>query len=944
MIDKITIKGARQHNLKNIDIELPKNEFIVITGVSGSGKSSLAFDTIYSEGQRRYVESLSAYARQFIGQMNKPEVDSIEGLSPAISIEQKTTNRNPRSTVGTITEVYDYLRLLFAHIGIAHCPICHTAVEKQSIDEIVESIMSKFDEGSKIILLSPVVKDKKGTHKNIFLNLFKKGFVRARVNGEVLYLEDEIELDKNKKHNIEVVVDRLVLKKDDKDFESRLTQSIEAAIELSNGKLIVNDGKSDYLYSENYSCPNHEDVSIPELNPRLFSFNAPYGACPECKGLGKKLEVDENKLIENPDLSIEDGGMYIPGAMARKGYSWEIFRAMAKAAKIDLTKPVKDLTKKELDIIFYGYDEKFKFDYTGGDFDFHGYKEYEGAVKNLERRYYESFSEAQKEEIENRYMVERICKVCKGKRLKDEVLAVTVNDKNIMEICDMSIKNSLDFFMNLNLTEKQEKIAKEILKEIRERLTFMTNVGLDYLTLSRETKTLSGGESQRIRLATQIGSGLTGVLYVLDEPSIGLHQKDNDKLLATLNRLKELGNTLIVVEHDEDTMMQADKILDIGPGAGTFGGEVVAFGSPKEIMKNKNSITGKFLSGKEEIEIPKKRRKWNKTLKLFGAKGNNLKNIDVEFPLGVMTVVTGVSGSGKSTLVNSTLYPILFNQLNKGKLYPLKYDKIEGLEELEKVINIDQTPIGRTPRSNPATYTKLFDDIRDIFAETQDAKLHGFKKGRFSFNVKGGRCEACQGAGILKIEMNFLPDVYVECEVCKGKRYNKETLDVYYKGKNIYDVLEMSVLEAYDFFKNIPTLERKLKVLIDVGLDYIKLGQPATTLSGGEAQRIKLATELSKMSKGNTVYILDEPTTGLHFQDIKKLLEVLNRLLEKGNTVIIIEHNLDVIKTADHIIDIGVDGGENGGTVVATGTPEEIAKSKKSYTGKYIAKILKKKK
>ena len=944
MIDKITIKGARQHNLKNIDIELPKNEFIVITGVSGSGKSSLAFDTIYSEGQRRYVESLSAYARQFIGQMNKPEVDSIEGLSPAISIEQKTTNRNPRSTVGTITEVYDYLRLLFAHIGIAHCPICHTAVEKQSVDEIVESIMSKFDEGSKIILLSPVVKDKKGTHKNIFLNLFKKGFVRARVNGEVLYLEDEIELDKNKKHSIEVVVDRLVLKKDDKDFESRLTQSIEAAIELSNGKLIVNDGKTDYLYSENYSCPNHEDVSIPELNPRLFSFNAPYGACPECKGLGKKLEVDENKLIENPDLSIEDGGMYIPGAMARKGYSWEIFRAMAKAAKIDLTKPVKDLTKKELDIIFYGYDEKFKFDYTGGDFDFHGYKEYEGAVKNLERRYYESFSEAQKEEIENRYMVERICKVCKGKRLKDEVLAVTVNDKNIMEICDMSIKNSLDFFMNLSLTEKQEKIAKEILKEIRERLTFMTNVGLDYLTLSRETKTLSGGESQRIRLATQIGSGLTGVLYVLDEPSIGLHQKDNDKLLATLNRLKELGNTLIVVEHDEDTMMQADKILDIGPGAGTFGGEIVAFGSPKEIMKNKNSVTGKFLSGKEEIEIPKKRRKWNKTLKLLGAKGNNLKNIDVEFPLGVMTIVTGVSGSGKSTLVNSTLYPILFNQLNKGKLYPLEYDKIEGLEELEKVINIDQTPIGRTPRSNPATYTKLFDDIRDIFAETQDAKLHGFKKGRFSFNVKGGRCEACQGAGILKIEMNFLPDVYVECEVCKGKRYNKETLDVYYKGKNIYDVLEMSVLEAYDFFKNIPTLERKLKVLIDVGLDYIKLGQPATTLSGGEAQRIKLATELSKMSKGNTVYILDEPTTGLHFQDIKKLLEVLNRLLEKGNTVIIIEHNLDVIKTADHIIDIGVDGGENGGTVVAVGTPEEIAKSKKSYTGKYIAKILKKKK
>ena len=943
MIEKITIKGARQHNLKNIDIELPKNEFIVITGVSGSGKSSLAFDTIYSEGQRRYVESLSAYARQFIGQMNKPEVDSIEGLSPAISIEQKTTNRNPRSTVGTITEVYDYLRLLFAHIGTAHCPVCHTKVEKQSIDEIVESILTKFKDESKLILLAPVVKDKKGTHKNIFLNLFKKGFVRARVNGEILYLEDEIELDKNKKHSIEVVVDRLVLKKNDKDFESRLSQSIEAATELSNGKLIVNDGKEDYLYSENYSCPNHEDVSIPELNPRLFSFNAPYGACDECKGLGKKLAVDGNKLIENSELSIEDGGMYIPGAASRKGYSWEIFKSMAKAHKIDLKKPINKLSEKEMNIIFYGSDEKFRFDYEGEGFSFHGMREYEGAIRNLERRYYESFSESQKEEIENKYMIETLCSACNGKRLKDEVLAVTVNEKNIMEICEMSIKNSLDFFMNLKLNKNQEKIAKEILKEIRERLTFMTNVGLDYLTLSRETKTLSGGESQRIRLATQIGSGLTGVLYVLDEPSIGLHQKDNDKLLATLNRLKELGNTLIVVEHDEDTMMQADKILDIGPGAGTFGGEVVAFGSPKEIMKDKNSVTGQFLSGKEKIEVPKKRRKWDKTIKLFGAKGNNLKNINVEFPLGVMTVVTGVSGSGKSTLVNGTLYPILFNKLNKGKLYPLEYKKIEGLEELDKVINIDQTPIGRTPRSNPATYTKLFDDIRDIFAETQDAKMHGFKKGRFSFNVKGGRCEACQGAGITKIEMNFLPDVYVECEVCKGKRYNKETLDVYYKGKSIYDVLEMSVLEAYEFFKNIPSLERKLKVLIDVGLDYIKLGQPATTLSGGEAQRIKLATELSKMSKGNTVYILDEPTTGLHFQDIKKLLEVLNRLLEKGNTVIIIEHNLDVIKTADHIIDIGVDGGENGGTVVATGTPEQIAKSKKSYTGKYIAKILKKK-
>ncbi|MDY4010407.1 MAG: excinuclease ABC subunit UvrA, partial [Fusobacterium gastrosuis] len=883
------------------------------------------------------------YARQFIGQMNKPEVDSIEGLAPAISIEQKTTNRNPRSTVGTITEVYDYLRLLYAHIGTPHCPICNRKVERQSIDEIVDSVLTKFEENAKLVLLAPVVKDKKGTHKNIFLNLVKKGFVRARVNGEILYLEDEIELDKNKKHNIEVVIDRLVLKKEDKDFISRFTQSIEAATALSNGKLIINDGKNDFLYSENYSCPEHDEVSIPELNPRLFSFNAPYGACPECKGLGKKLEVDENKLIENTNLSINDGGIYIPGAANRKGYTWEVFKIMAKINKIDLDTPVKNLSKDALDIIFYGSEKQFRVDYDGDGFAVHGMREYEGAVKNLERRYYETFSEAQKEEIENKFMIEKICKVCNGKRLKDEVLAVTVNNKNIMEVCDMSIKKALNFFMDLELTKKQEKIAKEILKEIRERLNFMVNVGLDYLTLSRETKTLSGGESQRIRLATQIGSGLTGVLYVLDEPSIGLHQKDNDKLLATLNRLKELGNTLIVVEHDEDTMMQADKILDIGPGAGEFGGEIVAFGTPKEVMKNSNSVTGKFLSGKEKIEIPKKRRTWNKSIKLFGAKGNNLKNIDVKFPLGIMTVVTGVSGSGKSTLINSTLYPILFNQLNKGKLYPLEYTKIEGLEELEKVINIDQTPIGRTPRSNPATYTKLFDDIRDIFAETQDAKMHGFQKGRFSFNVKGGRCEACQGAGIIKIEMNFLPDVYVECEVCKGKRYNKETLEVYYKGKNIYDVLDMSVLEAYEFFKNIPSLEKKLKVLIDVGLDYIKLGQPATTLSGGEAQRIKLATELSKSSRGKTLYILDEPTTGLHFQDIKKLLEVLNRLIEKGNSVVIIEHNLDVIKTADYIIDIGIDGGENGGTVVATGTPEEIAKSKKSYTGKYIAKILKKK-
>lgn len=940
MLDKIVIKGAREHNLKNIDIEIPKNKFVVITGVSGSGKSSLAFDTIYSEGQRRYVESLSAYARQFIGQMTKPDVDSIEGLAPAISIEQKTTNRNPRSTVGTITEVYDYMRLLFAHIGTAHCPVCNRPVEKQSIEEIVEGALDRFQEGNKMIVLAPVIKDKKGTHKNLFLNLLKKGFVRARVNGEILYLEDEITLDKNKKHNIEVVIDRLVLKKEDKEFQSRLTQGVESASELSNGKIILNVNGEDFSYSENYACPEHEEVSIPDLTPRLFSFNAPFGACPECKGIGKKLEVDENKLIEDEELSILDGGMYIPGASSRKGYSWEIFKAMAKAFNIDISKPIKEMNKRDLDIVFHGASEKFRFDYEGDDFQFHGYKEYEGAVKNLERRYYETFSDAMKEEIENKYMIERVCKVCNGKRLKPEVLAVTVGDKNIMELCDMSIKDALSFFNQITLTPKQEKIAKEILKEIRERLSFMINVGLDYLSLGRETKTLSGGESQRIRLATQIGSGLTGVLYVLDEPSIGLHQKDNDKLLATLGRLKDLGNTLIVVEHDEDTMLQADEIIDIGPRAGAYGGEIVAHGTPKEVMENPQSLTGKYLKGKLKIEVPNSRRSWDKSLKIIGAKGNNLKNIDVEIPLGGMTVVTGVSGSGKSTLINHTLFPALFNKLNKGKLYPLEYKALEGTEYLEKVINIDQSPIGRTPRSNPATYTKIFDDIRTLFAETKDAKAHGFTKGRFSFNVKGGRCEACQGAGIIKIEMNFLPDVYVECEVCKGKRYNKETLDVFYKGKNISEVLNMSVAEAYEFFQNIPSLERKLKVLIDVGLDYIKLGQPATTLSGGEAQRIKLATELSKMTKGKTIYILDEPTTGLHFEDIRKLLEVLNRLVEKGNSVVIIEHNLDVIKTADYIIDIGPDGGDRGGTVVACGTPEDITKVEESYTGKYIKRML----
>lgn len=941
MLDKLIIKGAREHNLKNIDVEIPKNKFVVITGVSGSGKSSLAFDTIYSEGQRRYVESLSAYARQFIGQMKKPEVDSIEGLSPAISIEQKTTNKNPRSTVGTVTEIYDYMRLLYAHIGVAHCPICGTVVDKKSVEEIVDGVIEKFEEKDKMIILSPVVKDKKGEHKNLFLNLVKKGFVRARVDGEILYIEEEISLDKNERHNIEVVVDRLVVKKGNADFETRLTQSIESGMELSSGKIILNINGKDFNYSENYACPNHENISIPELIPRLFSFNAPYGACPECKGIGQKLEVDENKLILNKKLSIFNGGIYVPGASSRKGWSWEMFLSMCRTFGIDYNIPIEEIPSEHMDIIFHGTDKKYRFDYESKDFSFHGLKDFHGIVKNLEKRYYESFSESQKEEIENKYMIEKECKLCHGKRLKDEVLAVTINDKNIIDVCIMSIKESLEFFNNLVLTEKQEKIAKEILKEIRERLNFMINVGLDYLSLFRATKTLSGGESQRIRLATQIGSGLTGVLYVLDEPSIGLHQRDNDKLLSALNRLRDIGNTLVVVEHDEDTMNQADYILDLGRGAGEFGGDLVAFGSPDEIKKSKNSLTGEYLRGELKIEVPKERRTFDKFIELKGASGNNLKNIDVKIPLGVMTLITGVSGSGKSTLINQTLYPILFNELNKGKTYPLPYKEIIGLENLEKVIDIDQTPIGRTPRSNPATYTKVFDEIRDLFAETKDAKMKGFQKGRFSFNVKGGRCESCQGAGIVKIEMNFLPDVYVECDVCHGKRYNKETLDVYYKGKNISEVLNMSIFEAYEFFKAVPSLERKLKVLIDVGLGYIKLGQPATTLSGGEAQRIKLATELSKTSKGKTMYILDEPTTGLHFDDVKKLIEVLNRLVEKGNSVVIIEHNLDVIKMADYIIDIGPEGGNKGGTVVKTGTPEEIVKSRKSYTGKYLKKYLK---
>lgn len=940
MKDKITIKGAREHNLKNIDIEIPKNKFVVITGVSGSGKSSLAFDTIYSEGQRRYVESLSAYARQFIGQMQKPDVDSIEGLAPAISIEQKTTNKNPRSIVGTITEIYDYMRLMWAHIGVPHCPICNKGVKGQSVEEIVDTIMLSASEGDKLLVLAPVIKDKKGTHKNLFINLMKKGYVRARVNGEILYLEDEISLDKNKKHNIEVVIDRLIFKNDDKDFLQRLTTAVENAVDLSEGNTIVNINDKDNYYSENFTCPEH-NITFPEINPRLFSFNAPFGACEECNGLGMKLEVNEDYLILDEELSIYDGALYIPGANSKKGYVWNIFEAMAKTFDIDLYKPFKELGKRERDIIFYGTKgKKFKVEYKGDSFSYNGLKDYEGIVKNMERRYYETNSDSVKEEIENKYMIERKCKSCQGKRLKNEVLSIHIENKSIMDICNLSIKEALNFFQGIKLSAKEEEIAKEILKEIKERLNFMINVGLDYLTLARETKSLSGGESQRIRLATQIGSGLTGVLYVLDEPSIGLHQRDNDKLLVTLNRLKDIGNTLIVVEHDEDTMMEADYLIDMGPEAGRFGGEIVAKGSPKEVMNNKKSLTGKYLRGELSIDIPEKRREAKGWLSLKGAKGNNLKNIDVDIPLGIMTVVTGVSGSGKSTLINQTLYPILFNSLNKGKLYPLEYDKVEGLENLDKVIDINQSPIGRTPRSNTATYTKIFDDVRNLFAETKDSKMRGYAKGRFSFNVKGGRCEACQGAGILKIEMNFLPDVYVTCDVCRGKRYNRETLEVHYKGKTIAEVLDMSVGEAYDFFENIPSLERKLKVLKDVGLDYIKLGQPATTLSGGEAQRIKLATELSKMSRGKTIYILDEPTTGLHFEDIRKLLEVLNRLVEKGNSVVVIEHNLDVVKTADYIIDIGPEGGENGGEVLTVGIPEEVIKVEGSYTGKYLAKVL----
>lgn len=941
MKNKIKILGARENNLKNINIEIPKNQFVVITGVSGSGKSTLAFDTIYSEGQRRYVESLSAYARMFIGQMQKPELDSIEGLSPAISIEQKSVSKNPRSTVGTTTEIYDYMRLLWAHIGEAHCPICGQKVERQSVEEIVDNILETTSEKDRLIVLAPIVIDKKGTHKNLLLNLQKRGYQRVRVNGDILDLSDTIDLDKNKRHNIEAVIDRIVVKKEDKEFVSRLNEAIENSTELAEGRIIANINGEDRKYSESFSCTNHPDVIFPDVVPRLFSFNAPYGACEDCNGLGSTLEVDENRLIFDENLSINEGGLVFPGSTNQETWSWKLFEAMCNSHNIDMNKPIKELSKKEMNVIFYGSDKKFKFKIDRKSISYNGDRVFEGLVNSIKRQYKESFSEAIKEDYEAKYMIDKTCKTCNGKRLKDVVLAITINDKNIIDLTEMSVVDALSFYENIKLTEKQAMIAAEILKEIKERLSFMINVGLDYLTLSRMTKTLSGGESQRIRLATQIGSRLTGVIYVLDEPSIGLHQRDNDKLLATLKELKQIGNSLIVVEHDEDTMREADYLIDMGPGAGIYGGNVVAEGTPKQVMKNKKSLTAKYLNGEIGIEVPKERRKWDKELILKNAKGNNLKNVTMRVPLEVMTVVTGVSGSGKSTLVNQTLFPELHNRLNKGKLYPLKNGGLEGLEHLEKVIDIDQSPIGRTPRSNTATYTKIFDDIRDIFTQTKDAKLKGYTKGRFSFNVKGGRCEACSGAGINKIEMNFLPDVYIECETCKGKRYNRETLEVHYKGKSISDVLDMSVEEAYEFFKTIPSLERKLKTLIDVGMNYIKLGQPATTLSGGEAQRIKLATELSKLSRGKTIYILDEPTTGLHFEDIRKLLTVLNRLVEKGNTVLVIEHNLDVIKTADYIIDVGPEGGFRGGQIIAEGTPEQIIKSKKSYTAKFLKKYLK---
>ena len=937
-MDKIIIKGARENNLKNINIELPKNKLIVMTGLSGSGKSSLAFDTIYAEGQRRYVESLSAYARQFLGGTEKPDVDSIEGLSPAISIDQKTTNNNPRSTVGTVTEIYDYLRLVFARVGVPYCPNHNIPISSQSVEEMTNKLL-EYPIGTKMIIMSPVVHGEKGTHKEILDDLRKEGYVRVRINNETYDLSEEINLDKNKKDNIEVIIDRLIIKEESR---SRLFEALENATKLSHGKAVIEilgDNKKELIFSESFACP-HCEFSIPELEPRLFSFNAPYGACPDCKGLGMKLQIDEDLIIPNKDLSLEDGCIKTltddPEAI-----EYMELECLCKHYKINMSKPWKKLTKKEQNLVLYGSDELIRIKYsTKGGIKRDKKDFYEGIINRLERRYMSTTSTWIREWLEN-YMVEHTCDTCHGARLTDEILSVKLGNKNIFEVTEMSIKDLIPFFTNLKLSEEKKEIAKLVIKEILDRLNFLSNVGLEYLTLSRAAGTLSGGEAQRIRLATQIGSHLTGVLYVLDEPSIGLHQRDNDRLIKSLLDMRNLGNTLIVVEHDTDTMLASDYLVDIGPGAGENGGYVVAAGTPKEVMENESSITGQYLSGKKCIEVPKIRRKGiKKYLKIKGAKENNLKNIDVDIPLGTFTVVTGVSGSGKSTLVNEILSKAVYQKIYNSKEKPGKYDKILGIDNIDKVVAISQNPIGRTPRSNPATYTGVFDDIRELFTNTKEAKIFGFEKNRFSFNVKGGRCEACRGDGVKKIEMHFLPDVYVPCEVCHGTRYNIETLNIRYKGKNIADVLDMRVSEALKFFENVPKIKRKLQVIEDVGLGYVKLGQSAPTLSGGEAERVKLAKELQKKATGKTLFILDEPTTGLHTDDIKRLLAILQKIVDNKDTVLVIEHNLDVIKVADHIIDLGPEGGDGGGTVVATGTPEEVSKVKESYTGQFLSKML----
>ena len=940
MNDKIIIRGAKEHNLKNINLDIPKNKLVVVTGLSGSGKSSLAFDTIYAEGQRRYVESLSSYARQFLGIMEKPDVESIDGLSPAISIDQKTTSKNPRSTVGTVTEIYDFLRLLYARIGVPYCPKCGRKIEKQTVDQIVDSVLN-LEIGTRIQILAPIVRGKKGEFTKLLENMQKEGFVRCKIDGETYELSDDINLDRNKKHNIDIIVDRLVVKP---EIRNRLSESIETAMKHSNSLVKVEiPKKGEKLFSGNYACPDC-NISFEELSPRMFSFNNPFGACPDCTGIGYIMRMDEDLIIPDKSKTLYDGVKAFGSSTLKKGDTMArmYFESIGKHYGINIkNKPIKRLPRDFLEKILYGTgDEEIDFRYESPSGVREFTQSFEGVLPTLDRRYRETKSDGMRRFYEM-YMSNSPCHTCNGKRLRPEVLAIKVGDKNISEITDLSITKLKEYLNSLELSEKDRMIADVILREINSRLQFLIDVGLEYLTLSRSAGTLSGGEAQRIRLATQIGSGLSGVLYILDEPSIGLHQRDNDRLLATLKKLRDLGNTLIVVEHDEDTMYAADQIIDIGPGAGVHGGNVIAQGTAEEIKKIDNSITGRYLSGKEKIKVPKKRRKSNgKCIEIIGAKENNLKDVTVKIPLGVFNCVTGVSGSGKSTLVNEVLYKNLAKELNGSNEKPGKCTKIKGLENIDKIINIDQSPIGRTPRSNPATYTGVFDIIRDIFAETNEAKMKGYQKGRFSFNVEGGRCEACQGDGVLKIEMNFLPDIYVPCEVCKGKRYNRETLEVKYKGKNISDVLEMTVEEALEFFNNIPRIKQKIQTLSDVGLGYIKLGQPSTTLSGGEAQRVKLATELSKRATGKTLYILDEPTTGLHIADVHKLVDILQRLVDTGNTILVIEHNLDLIKTADHIIDLGPEGGDNGGEVIAIGTPEQICKNEKSYTGKFLKKYL----